>query len=313
MKKINYEIIPYSKYYEAALLELEKEASQGTFIQLEILRDCFRTRALTFDKSQIYLTVDKDGQLLGVLGVALVVFVINGKKSNMAYYYDIRVKKEWQGYGINTKMAQYSYQNFCKPNNIRHQFTTIKDSNKSAFNSATNVGVKLYKHPFLYLTIPTHLRLKKAKTTPILEKLAVTCSSTNPKLNSYLLPINEQIKVWRTHLIYRLKLIKIHPLLSLLNKWNFMFRKSFYKTPVVGDYLNCSTLMYRETPTVAAINATLSIMQKQQVNYLLVVCSKKSQLYKLLKRYSIYSYKYNLHSTFQLNKKDYIELDVRCL
>jgi len=313
MNKINYEIIPYSKSYEAALLELEQEASQGKFIQLEMIRDCFRTRALTFDKSQIYLTVDKNGKLLGVLGIALVVFVMNGQKSNVAYYYDIRVKKEWQGLGINNKMAEYSYHNFCKPNNIQYLFTTIKDSNKAAFNSAANVGFKLYKYPFLYLTIPTHIQFKKAKIKPIQEVFSVTCSSKIATINTYILPIKEDLKVWRTHLIYRLKLTRIHPLLVLLNKWSFMFNKTFSKTPEVGDYLNCSTLMYKRTPTIEQMNTTLSILRNEKIDYLLVVCSKKSEIYKLLKRYSIHSYKYNLHSTFQIAKTDSIELDVRCL
>jgi len=313
MNNINYEIIPYSKHYEVALLELEQEASQGKFIELEMIRECFSTRALTFEKSQIYLTVDKNGKLLGVLGVALVVFVINGQKSNVAYYYDIRVKKEWQGLGINTKMAKYSYHDFCKPNNIHHLFTTIKDSNKAAFNSATNVGFKLYKYPFLYLTIPTHIKMEKSKASPIQEMFSVTCSNRTTTINEYILPIKDDLKVWRTHLIYRLKLTRIHPLLVLLNKWSFMFNKTFSKTPEVGDYLNCSTLMYKKTPTIEQMNKTLSILRNEKIDFLLVTCRKKSEIYKLLKRYSIHSYKYNLHSTFQIDKSDFIELDVRCL
>lgn len=313
MKELKYEIIPYSEDYEESLLELENEAIQGKFIQLEMIRNCFNLRSMVFDKSQLFLAVDFEMSLIGILGAAIVVISMNGKEITAGYYYDIRVKKKCQGFGLTTKMAKYAYKNFYIPNDVSYLFTTMKKSNKAASKSAENLGLKMFEYPFLYLTIPTHIRLKKTEIKQSIEELAITCTSSSNNLNPYIQPVNSNLQVWQTNLIYKLKLINIHPLHTFISMRSHIFNKNLNKIPKVGDELSFSTLMYKATPTTEEMNEILSILQKQHIDFLLVACKRKSRIFKLLSRYAINRYKYILYSTFPISVDDCIELDVRCL
>jgi len=313
MKEFKYEIIPYSEDYEASLLELENEATQGKFIQLEMIRNCFNMRSMVFDKSQLFLAVDFEGSLMGILGAAIVLISLNGKEITAGYYYDIRVKKKCQGFGLTTKMAKYAYKNFYIPNDVSFLFTTMKKSNKAAFKSAENLGFEMFEYPFLYLTITTHIRLKKTEIKQSVEELAITCTSASNQLDPYIQHVSSKFKVWQTNLIYKLKLIKIHPVLNFINQLRHILNKSMKNLPKVGDELSFATLMYRETPTTDEMNEILSILQKQHIDFLLVACKGKSRIFKMLSRYAINRYKYILYSTFPINERDYMGLDVRCL
>lgn len=313
MEKLKYEIIPYSKTYEASLLALEKEATQGKFVQLEMIRDCFKTRSSTFDKSQIFLAIDMEGKLLGVLAAAIVTLVINGEKNNVGYCFDVRVAKNARGHGLTKKMGQHAYKHFYLPNQAAKVFLTMKKNNYAVHKSAKILGLQLYKYPFSYLTIPTSKRLEQEHLPETKETFTVKVTDSDTNLNKYLYDFHNETKVWRTNLIYTLKIKKLHVFIKFLKPFLNYFRRGKFQLPTEGEELIFSTLIYSKTPSADEINTILEFLQHHNVGYLLVACNKNSNLFKLMKPILINRYIYEICSTFPINENDSIVFDVRCL
>ncbi|TWO33264.1 GNAT family N-acetyltransferase [Seonamhaeicola sediminis] len=313
MNSFQYEIIPYSEKYETALLALEKNALQGKWIQLEMVKNSFVRRSENFEKYQIYLAVDFNGELLGVLAASIVSIVINNTIRNLGYCYDVRVAKHARGEGLTKKMGMYAYKNFYLPNNVSNVFLTMKKGNKAVRKSAGILGLKLYKYPFSYLTIPTNRRLKKSYNQSISEKLTVYTPINKQKVKSYFYVINGKPRVWKTNLIYHLKIRKLHFLIKLINYILTLFQAYSKQLPKEGDELNFGILVYDNMPSKDEVNSILDFLEKQNIGYLLVACTKSSGLYSVLKPISINSYAYQICSTFPVDQNDFISLDVRCL
>lgn len=313
MSEFKYKIIPYSESYEEALLELEKNSPQGKFIQMEMIRDCFKTRSTMFEKYQIYLAVDHKERLLGVLAAAIVPFAINGKKSNAGYCFDVRVAKHARGHGLTKKMGKYAYDHFYVPNGAPNVFLTLKKDNKAVLKSAKIVGLKLYNYSFSYLTIPTYKRLNTESFQGPAEKLIITAPNNSKKLSTYLYEIAGELKIWRADLIYRLKIRKLHVSIKYLNQLLSFIRRGHSNLPNEGEELRFAMLVYRNKPSSEEINSILSYLQQHKIGYLLVACTQNSRLLTFLKPLAINCYSYMICSTFPISQNDCIELDVRCL
>jgi hypothetical protein len=313
MSTFEYKIIPYAENYESALLALEKNAPQGKFILLEMIKESFKRRSESFEKYQIYIAVDFKGALLGALAASIVPIVINGKKSNIGYCYDVRVAKNARGHGLTKKMGKHAYQNFYLPNKVPNVFLTMKKGNKAVRKSAEILGLKLYKYPFSYLTIPTSKRLKRNQNQSSDEKLTITTEMESEKAASFFYYFNGKPRVWKANLIYHLKIRKLHFLIKLINSTLAIFRLKSKQLPKEGEELYFGILVYNNTPTNKEINAILALLQKKNIRYLLVASTKGSSLYSLLKPIAINCYAYEICSTFPIDTNDRVSLDVRCL
>lgn len=313
MSTFEYEIIPYAEKYDSALLALEKNAPQGKWIQLEMIKESFIKRSETFEKYQIYLAVDFKDELLGALAASIVPIIINGKKSNIGYCYDVRVAKHARGHGLTKKMGKHAYEHFYLPNKVSDVFLTMKKGNKAVRKSAGILGLKLYKYPFSYLTIPTNKRLKSKQSQSFSEKLTVTSMFCNEALESFFYTFKGEPKVWKANLIYHLKIRKLHFIIKLVNNVLGFFHAYSKQLPKEGDELCFGVLVYNNMPTNEEINTILSTLQEQNIGYLLVACTNKSNLYLLLKPIAINCYSYEICSTFPIDPNDNISLDVRCL
>ncbi|MBC3757234.1 GNAT family N-acetyltransferase [Hyunsoonleella sp. SJ7] len=313
MSTLEYKIIPYSQSYESALLALENDAPQGRWIQLEMIKDSFKRRSENFEKHQIYLAVDFKGKLLGTLAVSIVPITVNGEKMNVGYCYDVRVAKHARGHGLTKKMGKHAYKNFCLPNKVSNVFLTMKKGNKAVQKSAGILGLALYKYPFAYLTIPTSKRLKKKQNQSTPENLTTTSEFCSEASESFFHSFKGEPRVWRADLIYRLKIRKLHFLIKFVNYILALFSAKSKQLPNEGDELCFGILAYDNMPTKDEINSILAHLQEENIGYLLVACTKKSNLYSLLKPIAINSYAYEICSTFPLDSNDSISLDVRCL
>lgn len=313
MSELKFKIVPYSESYEEALLELEKNAPQGKFIQMEMIRTCFKTRSSMFDKYQIFLAIDYNEKLLGVLAAAIVPIGINGEKSNVGYCFDVRVAKHARGHGLTKKMRKYAYEHFYLPNGAPNVFLTLKKKNKAVLKSAKILGMKLYDYPFSYLTIPTYKRVIIKSFKGVSEKLIITAPHNTKKLDGYLNYVEGEPKIWRADLVYRLKIKKLHFLIKFFNLLMPFFTKGSTHLPKEGDELSFALLIYRETPSSEEINSILGFLQQHKIGYLLVACAEKSKLYAMLKPLAINRYLYSICGTFNMSRNDCIELDVRCL
>ena len=313
MSTLKYKIISYSENYENALLALEKNAPQGKMIQIEMIKESFKRRSENFEKHHIYLAVDLKGKLLGALAASIVPIVINGKKSDVGYCYDVRVAQHARGHGLTKKMGKHAYDNFYLPNKISKVFLTMKKGNLAVHKSAGILGFKLYKYAFSYLTVPTNKRLKRNGRNNSSEKLTITTQLNSKKLEPFFYAINGEPSVWKIDLIYNLKIRKLHFSIKFINYVLSHFQSKSKQLPKEGDELHFGILMYHSLPTKEGINSILAHLQEQGIGYLLVACTRNSNLYSLLKPIAINCYAYEICSTFPINQNDSITLDVRCL
>lgn len=313
MNALEYNIIPYEVKYEPDLLALEKNSPQGKWIQLEMVKESFERRSQTFEKYQIYLAIDLNGELLGCLAASIVPIIVNGRKSDVGYCYDVRVANHARGHGLTKKMGRHAYKNFWLPNKVVNVFLTMKKGNEAVYKSAGALGQKLYTYPFFYLTIPTNKRLKSKQSQLLSEKLTVTSKFCNEALDSFFYTFKGELKVWKANLIYHLKIRKLHFVIKLANNVLGFFHAYGKQFPKESDELCFGILIYKTMQKNEEINTVLSALQKQDIGYLLVACSNKSNMYSRLKPLAINCYGYEICSNFPLNPNDNVSLDIRCL
>jgi GNAT superfamily N-acetyltransferase len=313
MEDFQYRIIPYSADYESSLLDLEKNAQQGTFIQLEMLRDTYLSRSTVFERYQVLLAVNEQKQLMGALAAAITPIVQNGDEIQVGVCYDVRVKPEFRGHGLTKKMGQFAVRHFYEPNHADYLFMTLKSGNEAVLKSAKILGLALYQYSFVYLTIPTGKRVDLKKSSSNWQRFHVRIASDLQGLEHYYEIFGDGLGIWNTHLMYRLRIKKIHPLLKWgLRTLNF-FRKEAARFPLEGEDLSFASLFGCTPENAHRIDEVLQYLQNKGVNYLSVCCSKGDFLYTLLKPLAINEYSYTLLSTFPTSPEDDIVVDVRCL
>ena len=312
MKNFNFKIIPYSDSYEKDLLELEQKAAQGKFIHLEMIRSNFAKRSEAFDLHQIYLAIDNNGKLMGVLAAAIVTLIQNGVRLNVGYCYDVRVSKNARGLGLTKKMGHFAYQNFWTPNGVKEVFLTMKSSNSAVYKSAKILGLNLCKYPFKYLTIPTNVQIKDQISFNHNGLLNVFAPNKNHS-DEYMFSLENGIKIWKTFEFYNIKINKIHPIIKYTIRILNVFRKKGFHFPVEGDELSFATLIFDNHYSLNKLNSALFFLKERDIQYLSIVCSSNTELYRQLKKFAMNSYSYDLLSTFETNPTDYISIDVRCL
>ena len=161
--------------------------------------------------------------------------------------------------------------------------------------------------------MPTNKRLKRNGRQNLAEKLTISTQFSSKKLEPFFYFINGEPSVWKADLIYNLKIRKLHFSIKFINYVLSHFRAKSKQLPKEGDELHFGILMYSIIPTKEEVNSILAHLQEQDIGFLLVACTKNSNLYSLLNPLAINCYAYEICSTFPINQNDSITLDVRCL
>ena len=295
------------------MLQLERNAVQGRYIQLEMLRDSYLGRSEVFEKHQIFLALGAQGQLMGVLAAAITPIGINGEEIKVGICYDVRVDVAYRGHGLTKKMGLFAQSYFFDINNAAGYFLTVKSGNLAVNKSAEILGVDLYQYPFFYLTIPSWQRVGNKKTETTQQHFQVQFAPSPIHEEKYYQLFQNGLGVWHTHLMYRLRIRKLHPFLKVGQRLLNFFKKADHRLPSEGDELTFASLFGCTPENCGQLDEVLESLQNQGIGYLSVCCAKDDFLYSLLKPIAINAYPYILLSTFPTKPEDVVCMDVRCV
>lgn len=313
MGEFQYHIVPYSPKYEQALLQLERNAVQGRLIQLEMLRDSYLSRSEIFEKHQAFVSLDENGQVMGVLAAAITPIWQNGVQKQVGVCFDVRVDPLFRGHGLTKKMGVHANEVFYQKHEVEGLFLTLKAGNDAVYQSAKILGMELYLYPFVYLTIPTWQRVGRRKATSQEQRFQVRLTPNPAQEGGFYQHFGGGLGVWQTHRMYRLRIRKLHPLLKWGQRLLNFLRKKDRQLPSEGDELRFASLFGCVPENAGGLDEVLAYLQTRGIGYLSVCCAEGDFLYDLFKPLSINAYPYLLLSTFPTKPEDKIGMDVRCL
>ncbi len=313
MGEFQHHIVPYSPEHEPALLQLERNAVQGRFIQLEMLRDGYLSRSEVFEKHQAYVSLNEKGQVMGVLAASVTPIWQNGQERQVGVCFDVRVDPAFRGHGLTKKMGFHANEAFYKKYSVEGLFLTLKAGNDAVYKSAKILGVELYLYPFVYLTVPTWRRIGERKAFSAQQRFQVRLTPNPAQESKFYQLFEGGLGVWHTHRMYRLRIRKLHPLLKWGQHLLNFFKKEDRQLPAEGDELRFASLFGCTTENADKLDEVLAYLQNQGIGYLSVCCAEGDFLYELFKPLSINAYPYLLLSTFPTKPGDEIGMDVRCL
>lgn len=313
MAEFQYHIVPYSPEHEPALLQLERNAVQGRFIQLEMLRDSYLSRSEVFEKHQAYLSLNENEQVMGVLAVAVTPLWQNGMEKQVGVCFDVRVAPAFRGHGLTKKMGLHANEAFYKKHDVAGLFLTLKAGNDAVYKSAKILGVELYLYPFVYLTVPTWQRIGERKATSTQHKFQVRLLPNPAQDGKFYQLFEGGMGIWHTHRMYRLRIRRLYPLLKWGQRLLNLFRKKDRQLPSEGNELRFASLFGCTPENAEKLDEVLANLQAQGIGYLSVCCAEGDFLHELFKPLSINAYPYLLLSTFPTKPEDEIGMDVRCL
>jgi len=306
-------VIPYSSIYDAEIQQLEKATNQGMKIKLQILKNHFLDRSLVFKKSFPCIAVDQQEKLIGTCIGAQTDLIVNGDSFDAGFAFDVKVHPLYRNKGVARMMAKYIYSNFFKAEGLQKNFTTLKRSNIPVLKLSAKAVGKIWLYDFVYLTIPTKIKIKAPIKDKSTVKLSIKLFQQENLSSLYYTNFVDGLGCFHTHKLYQLKIEKLSWLyrqgLGMLKKVNFKY--SFL--PKENEIMLVATLYNHTAHNIESINNVLDYLDKKDIKYLLVCCRKKDSIYNYLKKYSINSYGYYILSDFLLSDKDEVGMDIRCL
>lgn len=310
----SYHILPLEPSYHGAALALEKGVVQGKSIQLEILKENFLSRAIPFSSHYACMAITEAEEIIGSAIGACTIIKINEKESNAGFAFDTKVNPAWRGQHIGRNLAKSLYRDFFQPGSMGQTFMTAKSSNLPILKVAANTVSQTWYYPFVYLTIPTSIRIRDRELGKNNQSFKVSLFNKQELSPGYFHELENGLGYFRTYKAYRLKIRKvswhIKKGISVLKFFNPGKYKNF---PAEGDEISFASL-YNQTPsTLPGLNKVLEQLEAEGVNQLLVCCCKNDSIYTSLKNKSINTYSYCLVSDFELKPADKLTLDVRCL
>ena len=315
MEKQDIHIVPYSEDLHDGVMQMEKGITQGTTIQLEILKKHFLDRARVFEEFYANLAVNADNTIAGAAIGSKTMLTVNGSPFEAGFGFDAKVSTSLRKKGIGKLLAKDLYKSFFRPLGLTKCFMTAKLTNAPILKVVSRALRKVWLYQFVYLTIPTSTRIDKSKTVRKASQQFNVQLFDNEKADSGYYTLNKNgLGFFHTWKVYTLRFKKI----NWFYKKGFNFLKKVkpakYKyLPGEGEVLSFATLFNHSPATISGVNEILEQLEKQEIKYLLVCCRKNDCIYNYLETFSINTYKYWLVSDFSLNEQDNITIDVRCL
>ena len=310
----DYHIIPYNETHHAKAFALEKGIVQGNKIQLEIIKDHFLDRAKIFKDHYCCLAVTRDQEVIGSAMGAKTTMIINDEASAIGIAFDTKVHPSVRGNGVGGKLVQGVYQHFFNCGGLAKNFMIAKQSNAAVVKLASNAVSKIWLYDFVYLTLPTTMRVKVSMpvSTPM-QLLQVRMFDEESIPTELYSAMNSGLSYFNTHKIYRLKIRKISWLykqgLSLMK----LISPKYAGIPAEKEAISSATLYNHNPENIQYINQVLQELESKGIKMLLVCCRKNDDIYNSLRKASINCYPYNIVSDFPIDKNDQIVIDVRCL
>lgn len=299
--------IPFDHSFNDQVEKLEKEAVQGSFIKLKMIKPSVDSRAKTFEKYQTIMAINNTQKLVGVASGSIAKMVLDDKIIEGIHFFDGRVGKKYRGNNIAYKMTREIIKLFEKKFGGIH-FSTIKVNNKNMHSILNKYYENADYVPFNYLVIPTNTkvsRLKEGKEVTFFPSLLI--EGFNDFLSNY-----SSFKIWQTYKTYHLQIVEAPPFFNFaIQVVNSLRPKK--KLPLKNQNISMATMCNIGELQVNEVNEALEVLNKSGVTYLNVCCQKEDYIYNTFSRYAISNYPYLLVANFPLNTKRVIKLDVRCL
>jgi GNAT superfamily N-acetyltransferase len=310
MKNDKINIIPYDQKYNQALLELEQKAVQGNWVKLEMARDSYLSRSIVFKEWRALIALGKEEEVLGAVCTAIVPVEIDGEQIRTASVFDSRIRQDYQGQGVGSQLLSAVKRLNEVVLKVPHQFYTAKAANHPTRKIAFKVSPQYYAYDFIYLTIPTSRRLRQQVKVQAESNLKPTLFDTD--FPEFVSVFPSGLKVWHTFKTYSLRIQKINYLAKTGLAVSSLFAP-FFNRIKEGYQLQFATLFDFGYSDLSAINEVLEALQKDNIDFLNIVCRKDDPTHLLLRSMAISSYHYYLGSTFKIPDNAEFKIDVRCL
>lgn len=311
--KPKFNIVPYSGSLENKLMVLEKESVQGSLLKLEMKREQFLDRSVVFDKYKVYVSLSDQQDLQGVFASAIVPISINNELLNVGFGYDLRVSKKWRHKGLARVFEGHMIKHFMAPLGINKFCATSKKVNTAVHKATRAIKYDWGKTEFLYLTIPTVLKIKKINSSERPTRFSASIFNKTDSLKSLYTQRESGLGVFHTHKMYCLKVRQVSPII----KFGLQIRNTFNPTPFIipssGDVLKFASLFDITRENISDIPEVLKELNDQGIQFCNVVCSENDFIHSALHKHAINSYKYYLIHSFHISEQDEIIIDVRCL
>ena len=314
MKKLSYHIDSYKAEYESFLLDLERITPQGKRVKLEMVRPEFLSRSKIFDEYFVYVALNEiKTEIIGVSAVSIVPLKIENSLINVGFGYDLKVAPPYQNKGIAKEFAKYLIDVYLAENGISEYFTTFKSSNETMTRVVHFISRKWHAYNFIYLTVPTFKRVKYSNLELSDQLLSIEMFGDSEKLKNYIIETENGMKIWKTYSTYQLKIQDMAWFLNMGIKSVNMFKPKTKRIPAKGDVLKFATLYDFNNSNIGSVNQALEVLQKRNIQYLNVCCTKDDFAYKLFNPIAINTMPYSLLNTFGVTNGQKLSLDVRCL
>lgn len=315
MQQKGYHITSSTESDNEKLLEFERGIVQGSQLKMEIVKNRFSDRASVFSRSHTSVAYSDENKIIGLATGAETNMIINSEAFKVGIGFDSKVAPEWRNIGVGRELVKATYKYLFRPCGLDKNIITTKFGNKAVFRLIGGILKDSWYYRFVYLTLPTHLRVKSIKEITDGHNRFNVCLFEPESISSeYYQNLPNGLSYFRTDKLYGLRIIDISKLfktgiwiLKLLSPRKYKF------APEKGDMFSFVTL-YNHTPeNISGINAVLEELERKNIKHLMVCCRKGDTIYKSLKGVAIDKYKYAIVSDFELKETDNLTIDVRCL
>lgn len=310
---MNWRIVPYRPGYETALLELESTSPQGSHIRLEMIRDRFRARSEVFDDFGIFLAVSEDGGLLGVVAGSAVTLERNGSRERVGYVYDLRVAPGFRRQGIARALGNQLTREYFPSLSIDRYVSTVKAGNRPAIRALQRALGTGCDYPFVYLTIPTGMRIAWSNGPGSDSSFGVSVFGMRGLAEWVYRHPEGGPALFRTDRAYRVRPVSISPWLNVAMRALETFKGPAWKLPRLGEEVRFATAFDLRPDNLCLLDDLLEYLQRRGVQYLMVCCLKDDRYYRDLRRCAVNSMGYRVLGSLPLRPSDSLTLDVRCL
>lgn len=312
---MNYRIAPYTEEYAQKLAMFEQGIVQGKQLRLEICKQDVMDRANVFDQHVTYMALSEMDEIVGMSSGGRTTLEINGIAYPSGIGFDTKVHPNWRNRGIAKKLAQTTVVDFFEPNGLIKNYSTVKFSNKAVFKIFTDVLAHTDSYEFVYLTIPTHLRLSPFHEVPLFDqRFHVRLFDRENLSPDYWKVFDNGLGYFRTDQLFQLKITRIAPLFKLGIALLQSFQPEKYRfAPKEGDLFSYATLFDHTNENIGQLQSVLDDLAKKGIRHLMVCCQKGDPSYRWLRKWAIDEYRYVILSDFELKPTDQVSLDVRSL
>ncbi|RYZ28170.1 MAG: hypothetical protein EOO10_10430 [Chitinophagaceae bacterium] len=239
--------------------------------------------------------------------------MVNGETFCAGFAFDAKVQSNYRNQGIGRQLAHAQKQWFSQQNWERN-ITTLKASNLPVVKLSKKSIGEIWLTNFVYLTIPTNIRLDKQFTPSGKLGFNVRLYDDNNSIVEYVTQLNGGLAVFHTWKLYRLKIQSLPWLLKQAIRFAKAYdSERFQLLPAEKDVMEFATLFDHSNDNIHLLNNVLEHLQNEGIRYVTVCCRENDSVYRYLKAKSINTYKYYLLSDFPIRQLDEISIDVRCL